>query len=286
MFAVLSENTRAADSDRDDTCRKLDAALADGQLSMEEHRERVSTATNAITLGELGSLVSDLQIHPDSTQLPTPKPLLQRRDIRTVVAVALVLVAGAAWGLHSGTPPRSNPSASTVTSTAGSTSSSNASDPLGPTPPTPTPPPQLLTLSGMTGVLAQMRAQFGDTMGYQLVIYQEQVVVERPDTANAHKTVAWVFRNDGWTNLGPAGATAPSAAIGDLSKFDVHAVLGVLNTAPQTLHIYDPSQIYLTVESAKDGSLHMNIHVSDNSNSGSIAIAADGTVLTSSPPAR
>jgi hypothetical protein len=54
-------DTRAKDNDRNNTCQVLDTALSEGQLSMEEHRQRVSAATNATTLGELQSLVSDLQ---------------------------------------------------------------------------------------------------------------------------------------------------------------------------------------------------------------------------------
>ena len=45
--------TRARDIDRQETCKLLDNALGDGELSNEEHRERVSTATNAVTLGDL-----------------------------------------------------------------------------------------------------------------------------------------------------------------------------------------------------------------------------------------
>jgi Domain of unknown function (DUF1707) len=35
---VAAGYIRATDSDRDETCRVLDAALSDGQLSMEEYR--------------------------------------------------------------------------------------------------------------------------------------------------------------------------------------------------------------------------------------------------------
>src|SRR5690349_5425148 len=62
--------TRAKDSDRSDTCRILDSALADGQLSMEEHRTRVALATGAETLADLQSLVSDLQTSSAPAQLP------------------------------------------------------------------------------------------------------------------------------------------------------------------------------------------------------------------------
>jgi Domain of unknown function (DUF1707) len=48
----------------------LDSALGEGQLSMEEHRQRVSAATNAATLGELQSLVADLQTANASVKLP------------------------------------------------------------------------------------------------------------------------------------------------------------------------------------------------------------------------
>ncbi|WP_199174370.1 DUF1707 SHOCT-like domain-containing protein, partial [Roseateles chitinivorans] len=53
--------TRAKDSDRNDTCKVLDSAMAEGQLSMEEHRDRLSAAMKATTLGELADLVADLQ---------------------------------------------------------------------------------------------------------------------------------------------------------------------------------------------------------------------------------
>ena len=58
---MATRQTRAKDSDRTDTCQVLDSAFGEGQLSMEEHRQRVATATTAATLGELQSLVADLQ---------------------------------------------------------------------------------------------------------------------------------------------------------------------------------------------------------------------------------
>lgn len=46
---------------RQSTCTILDNALNDSELSAEEHRERVSAATKAVTLGGLQNLVGDLQ---------------------------------------------------------------------------------------------------------------------------------------------------------------------------------------------------------------------------------
>jgi hypothetical protein len=268
---VVTTNTRATDSDRNDTCQVLDTALSEGQLSMEEHRQRVSAATKATTLGELQSIVSDLQIH--TAQLPTLKSPA-RWGIRIAVAAVLaVLAAGIAWGVfgNAPSPPKTTPSA-------------NGNGPALATPRTSPPQPeqQLLTLGGLTGFLAQMKKQFGDTMGYELLVYNDNAVLTRPDTVDAHETVDWHYGNGGWLNTGtralPAGTT-----VGDLGKFNAQEVLGVLRGAPQTLQINDPTSTDLIVDAAKDGSLDLQIHLSNDTKSGSIELAADGTVKRISP---
>ena len=91
--------TRATDTDRTNTCQVLDSALAEGQLSMEEHRQRVSAATNAVTLGQLQSLVSDLQIHRAAAQLPKMSPARVWGLALAAVAVVVLLLAAIAWAL-------------------------------------------------------------------------------------------------------------------------------------------------------------------------------------------
>lgn len=277
----MSDDLRASDNDRNGICQALDAALGDGQLSAEEHRERVSAATRATTLGELQALVADLQIHPAAEQ-PAPSRLrIHGRRAWIAVAVALLLLGAAiAWGLQGDNPSAPSASTAPATSSAAAGSSATATSPPAP------PPPRLLTLSGVSGFLAQMRAQFGDTLGYQLNIYQEQAVVERPDTGNPQKVVSWLFRDGNWSSVGPKMAVASRLVVGDLSKFDVQAVVGVVQQAPQTLQIYDANQIFLTIESRKDGGLHLQINASDGALSGTIVLAADGTVTQIAPPVR
>ncbi|CQD03060.1 membrane protein [Mycobacterium lentiflavum] len=280
MFAVVSDNIRATDGDRNNTCQALDAALGDGQLSTEEHRQRVSAATKATTLSELHSLISDLQIQHTPVEPAAPASKVGSPVIWIAGAAALVLLllgAGFAvmqWNRPSGT---SAPSLTTSPAAIGSAGNTASATPQ---------PQQLLSFAGMTGLLAQMRTQFGDTLGYQLNVYQDQAVVLRPDTANARKVVTWVYRDGNWMNLGPTPAALPNSAVGDLAKFDVQAVLGVVQQAPQTLHIYDANRTTLTIESRKDGSLSLRIHASDGPLSGSIAVGTDGSVIQVSPPAR
>ncbi|MEZ0351211.1 DUF1707 domain-containing protein [Mycobacterium sp. pR1184] len=277
---MISDHTRATDADRNNACQALDAALGDGQLSTEEHRQRVSAATKATTLTELQSLLSDLQIHHTPVAPAGPTPKVGSRTIwiaGAAVSVLLLLGAGFAvmqWNRPSGT---SAPNVTTTSPSIGSAGNSASAAPQ---------PQQLLSFAGMTALLAQMRTQFGDTLGYQLNVYQDQAVVMRPDTANARKVVTWVYRDGSWMNLGPTPAALPDSAVGDLAKFDVQAVLAVVQQAPQTLHIYDANRIYLTVESHRDGPLSLRIHASDGPLGGTIAVGTDGSVTQVSPPAR
>jgi hypothetical protein len=270
---VASSYTRATDGDRNATCQALDAALGDGELSMEEHRQRVASATNAATLGELQSLVSDLQIHSAPGQ--TVKPPARRRAVWLAVAAVLVVGAFIAWGIWPSSPSPS-PSSSQSAPAAG----------VGPTVNSPAPAtPQLLTVGGLTGFLAQMRQQFGDAMGYELTVWPDRATLARPDAVNAHKPVTWSYSNGAWMNQG-ANSIPPDSTRADLSKFNVQEVVGVLNGAPQSLHISKPKSTSLVIDSAKDGSLALEIHVSDDSNkSGYIAVAADGSVEQIHAPA-
>ncbi|GFG64916.1 hypothetical protein MKUB_24060 [Mycobacterium kubicae] len=283
--AVVSENTRAADSDRNDTCELLDAALADGQLSTEEHRERVSAATKALTLGELQTLVSDLQNRKLPTQPPSRTSSNRTWGIRVAVGLAVVVLgAGIAWGLH----PKPTSSAASAHPPAPPAAIVSVGDTaIAPTKPIAPAPPQMLTLTGLTELLAQMRTQFGDTLGYQLNVYQDKAVVQRPDTANAHKIVQWVYRNGTWANQGPSTAVFSGSGVGDLSRFDVQAVLGVVHEAPTTLALFDAPETFLAIESRKDGTLYLNIHVSDNTRrSGSIVVGPDGSIAEIDRPPR
>jgi hypothetical protein len=238
----------------------------------------VGAATKATTLGELQSLVADLQV-PAAPAAAEARPA-RARHLLAWIAVALVLLgAGIAWTVQRDST--SSPATSSPVATPNSTTSSGSAAAV-----TSTPPPPLLTFSGVTSVLAQMRTQFGDTLGYQLNVYADQAVVLRPDTANAHKVVTWLYRDGNWANLGPKPSVLSGAAVGDLSKFDAQAVLGVVQQAPQTLHIYDANRMFLTVESRNDGSLSLRVHASDGALSGSITVGADGSVIQISPPAR
>ncbi|WP_448406063.1 DUF1707 SHOCT-like domain-containing protein [Mycolicibacterium sp. XJ647] len=272
---------RAKDSDRTETCQILDTALADGQLSMTEHGERVKAATSAATLGQLQQLVADLQ-NPKAAQTPMITKVVNRQvgqpvnwGIRAAVAGVLVVVGIAiGWGLYgnSSSPLSADPGA----------------QPDGITPVVLTPPRQLHSLGGLTGLLEQMKQRFGDTTGYSLTVYPDYAVLSRPDPAEDRRELNYAYRG-GWDD--PSSSSRRSdATVVDLGRFDVKAVVGVLRGAPETLGIKpaDVTSTYLSVDPSRDpttpGALTISVSVSSDYGSGRIDMAPDGSVKRMSYP--
>lgn len=274
----VDQSTRAKDSNRQDACQILDDAFNDGELSMEEHRERVAAATKAVTLGDLQALVSDLQI--DTTALPQPaakpRPLSPRLGgwglPVAALLVAVLLGVGIGWGLYGNTK-----SPLDFTTDPGA-------KPDGVAPVVLTPPTELHSVGGLTGLLEQTRKRFGDTIGYRLVIYPTYAVLDRTDPSDDRRVLAYTYRG-GW---GDPSSSAKSSADGpapaDLGKFDVPTAVGIMRGAAQTLHMKpaDVKNTYLNIEPAADptipGALSLSVYVSSDYGGGYIAFAGDGTV--------
>jgi hypothetical protein len=270
-------STRAKDSDRSDICQVLDSALADGQLSNDEHRQRVSSATNASTLGELQSLVADLQTANAPVKLPNLRkgPQLSAGGgwgMRIAVAAVLVLLGmGIGWGLYGNT-------ASPLSFTA-----DPGAKPDGVPAKVLTPPRQLQSLGGLTGLVEQMRQRFGDTMGYRLVVYPDYAVLDRADPNDDRRKQSYTYRG-GWGDSTNTSAKDTDDKLVDLGKFDPKAIVGVFRGAPQTLDIKqaDVTNSYLNMEPSRDPTapdpLSVYVYVSSDFGSGYIEMAGDGTV--------
>jgi len=274
--------TRAKDSDRNDTCQILDSALADGQLSMEEHRTRVALATGAETLGDLKSLVSDLQTNNAGVQSPSKSPsklwaLWAQRGagsgwgMRAAVAGVLVVLGIAiGWGLYGNTPSPLN-----FTSDPGAKSD-------GITPVVLTPPKQLHSLGGLTGLIGQMQQKFGDTNGYRLIVYPDYASLDRPDPQDDRRQLSYTYRG-GWGDP-TTSAKSDDDRLVDLGKFDVKTVVGVMRGAPETLCMKpaDVKSTYLSIDPSRDPTtpdgVSIDVYVSSDFGSGYIQLAGDGSV--------
>jgi hypothetical protein len=272
--------TRAKDSDRNDTCKVLDTALAEGQLSMAEHGERVKAATNAATLGELQALVTDLQTGNAPVQLPDLTKARRRRPggggggwgLRAATAGVLVLLGIAiGWGLY------------------GNTSSplSFQTDPGAKTDGIParvlTPPRQLQSLGGLNGLFEQMRQKFGDTTGFEMNIRSDFATLYRPDPQDNRRKIMYDYRG-GWGDPSTASTVDDDDRLVDLAKFDFQAILGVLRGAPDTLNIKRPDvdDTWIDISAAQDpatpDAVNIMIYVTSEFGSGYIDLAPDGAV--------
>ncbi|MCV7383123.1 DUF1707 domain-containing protein [Mycolicibacter longobardus] len=276
MATRQTSGTRAKDSDREDVCRILDNALAEGQLSSAEHRERISAATRAVTLGDLHALVTDLQTASAPVKLPTlGKPA--KFGVRSIgltalaaLGAAVLLGMGLGWGVYGNTSSPLN-----FTSDPGAKPDGVAAVVLNP-------PRQLHSLGGLGGLLEQARAKFGDTMGYRLIVYPEYASLQRPDPSEPRRQLSYHYRG-GFAD--PSSSPKISdATLVDLAGFDLNAAVGILRGAPETLGIKpaDVKNTYLVISPAKDptapGAVSLSAYVSTEYGSGYITFAGDGTI--------
>ncbi|HET6735644.1 DUF1707 SHOCT-like domain-containing protein [Mycobacterium sp.] len=278
MATRQTAGTRAKDSDRNDTCRILDNALSEGQLSMTEHGERVKAATTATTLGDLQSLVSDLQNSNAPVQLPDLKKPSRAGGtggwgIRLATAAVLVLLGmGIGWGLYGNTS-----SPLSFETDPGAKSDGIEARVV-------TAPRQLQSLGGLEGLLEQMRQRFGDTMGYSLVVYPEYAVVARPDPEDERRVLRYTYR--GGFDDPSTSAKSDSELLVDLGAFDVKTAVATLRGAPKIAGIeeadVDRDSTYLTVDPTREpqtpGELTLRANVSSEFGDGSVTFAADGTI--------
>ncbi|MEU4455689.1 DUF1707 domain-containing protein, partial [Nocardioides sp. NPDC023903] len=148
-------DTRARSADRAETVDALDTAHADGQLDADEHAALVELATEARTLGDLSTLVADLQQRPSAPSKPRIHP-----DRTRLVVIALAIataIAGFVWTVRDDEPA---PAAS-------ATVDYDAASPLV------IPTPMLNTLAGFLQFRDDYRAGFGDTLVDEAVMHDE-----------------------------------------------------------------------------------------------------------------
>jgi hypothetical protein len=269
--------TRAKDSDRTDTCKILDNALSEGQLSMTEHGERVKAATTAATLGELQHLVSDLQNSNAPVQLPDlKKPRGQGGGsgwgMRAAVAGVLVVLGIAiGWGLYGNTS-----SPLSFQTDPGAKSDGIPAKVL-------TAPRELLSLGGFNGLFEQMRKKFGDTVGYELEIREDWATLVRADPNDNRRKISYDYRG-GWGDPdSDPEALSDGDRLVDLARFDFDAIVGVLRGAPESLNVprADVKYTWLAITPSKEPTtpeaVNITIHVSGDFGGGYMIVGPDGT---------
>jgi len=152
-----------------------------------------------------------------------------------------------------------------------------------PTSTAPTGPAELHTADGLSGLLESIRNRFGDTMGFQLVVYPEYAITERVSPTNSHVEQDFMYRDGQWNSWGADTTASSLDYVADLNAFNAAAVAATLAGAPQALGAPDGSQTYLIVEGAEGGGLQLSIH-SAAPGTGFMEVNPDGSVKEIHPP--
>jgi hypothetical protein len=272
-------DTRAKNSDRTDTCQVLDSALADGQLSMAEHQQRVSAATNAATLGELQSLVSDLQTSgPAQFVAAPPKSRRGPVVIATITGMAVVISGAIAWAVMAGGDSTPETASSAPSSGVRETHALAAEpapqfneqteEPADPPAVVLDPHQNLQSAEGLARVIDETRKRFGDTMGYELAVMRDEALLARPDPSDDSSKLIYTFRG-GWGDP-YTQSRSDTDDLTDLGAFDVPAAAAALQNAPATLQIApgDVSDTSLDIDYIADpagpGALELLVKVTTN----------------------
>ena len=195
----------------------------------------------------------------------------------TAVAIALVVTGRSenSTGQQIATgAPRTSPMA-TSTSSVPHTNSTPATRTQAPA--------ELQSADGLAALLQTLRDKFGDTMGYQLVIYPDYAVADRADPTNSHVEQGYTYRGSGWQSWGSATSTSSFDFLADLGAFDAPGVAATLAQAPQSLGAPDGTGTYLIVEGAEGGGLELAIH-STAPGTGFMQVNPDGSVKQVFPP--
>lgn len=170
--------------------------------------------------------------------------------------------------------PSTKPSVPSTSSSA-SAPTTTTSAPAGPS--------ELQTAEGLSGLLDNIRSRFGDTMGFDLVVYPNYAVLGRVDPNNSHVQQDFMYRDGQWNHWGGDTTTASFDVLADLSAFNAPAVAATFATAPQALGAPAGGQGYLIVEGEEGGGLSLAIHMSDPG-TGYMQVNPDGSVKKIFPP--
>jgi hypothetical protein len=144
-------------------------------------------------------------------------------------------------------------------------------------------PTALQTADGLSGLLAQIRSKFGDTMGYQLAVYADYAVLDRADPQNSQHKKGYYYKGGSWSDFGQTEHVSSLDTLVDLGKFDPAAVAAKMPGAPQALNVPNPTTTYLIVQGWQDGSTRIAIYASGNGDDGYMDINPDGSVIQMHP---
>ncbi|WP_051637520.1 DUF1707 SHOCT-like domain-containing protein [Rhodococcus sp. UNC363MFTsu5.1] len=263
---MASRNTtRARDIDRSNTCTLLDAGYGEGQLDFDEHKSRTAAAMSARTLGELESLVTDLQLPTALTDTLTvtdrtspPRQLALKAGVAAaaVVAAAVTLVM-----VNQDGPDPAPAAAAPVVA------------PLAPNPPAPPAPGKYadikpvviapidtLTAAGIEEFIRKYREKFGDTLVYDVSFFGDYASITRMVPGQPGSEQDFSFR--GGFQPDSVSSHSGSEPPFDLASVNLGALTGHLLGAAESVRVPGGTVSHIGMQ-FEDGDPVVSIYVNN-----------------------
>ncbi|MET9212583.1 MULTISPECIES: DUF1707 SHOCT-like domain-containing protein [unclassified Nocardia] len=260
--------TRARDADRARTTEALDAARADGQLDADEHTAFTELASEARTLGDLSTLVAELQQRPVAPVKPKAHNTFR---IATIAAVAVVGIGCFVWTVRGEDPPPAVVAAAAINYNAA--------------PPLVIPTPRLTTLIGFVQFRDDYRVKFGDTLVDEAVLHDEHASAVRREAGNADWTADWSYRGGfGRSNAQISTRQREKVDI-DLAQVNAEALGAALTNAAATVQVPNGAVTHFRIaDDSSVGRPGITIFVRNEvGQSGHFVLALSGEVLKTYP---
>lgn len=260
--------TRARDADRARTTEALDAARADGQLDADEHAALTELASQARTLGDLSTLVAELQQRPVAPVKPKARNTFR---IATIAAAVVVGIGCFGWTVRPDEPAPAVVAADAINYNAA--------------PPLVIPTPTLTTLAGFVQFRDDYRVKFGDTLVDEAVLHDEHASAVRRAPGNADWTADYTYRG-GFARSNSQISTRERDAIDiDLAQVNAEALGAALTNAAATVRVPNGAVTHFRI--ANDswvGRPGITIFVRNEvAQSGHFVLALSGEVLKTYP---
>ncbi|WP_092804995.1 DUF1707 SHOCT-like domain-containing protein [Rhodococcus globerulus] len=261
-----SSRTRAGDVDRSDTCAVLDAALSDGQITVDEHATRTASAMTATTLGQLDLLVHDLQ----KVTLRNAVAKVRRIDKIWYVAAASVVFSAMVGFLTLSADD---------SSTAPLPVAAQGAEPLAPIVSSTL---NTVTASGIREFITRYSNKYGTTVIDSANFFDDHASVTRAAAISPTLQEDIDFRG-GFTPRDSTSTRAASTVTFDLAAVDIDKLAGYLAGASANLNVPDAEITHISMSSSSQDP-RISIYASnDDGASGSMELTPDGRPIRLAP---
>lgn len=269
---------RARDVDRVWVMARLDEAFADGQLSADEHLDRLETARTAVRVHELDHVLRDLRL----PAAPTARPRESRRRARIVIGLAAVAVAavvvvlGVAFFSIEAIPDEAAPAG---VAPAGPTAVvASETDRLvgGP----------VFAAAGLDEVVRAIREKFGTTVIEGVHFYRDKAVASIPEATSPTGSAWYTYSLGGAFHErevygGQSVSSDPNLRV-DVAKLDTRRLAALIASAPERLGLTTgavPRTVPFRVTVGGDDGGQVWVGVNSNGLDSHLVAGLDGSIL-------